>query len=468
MEFESMENSSQTALPTSKTIGGESLPLGLTANTSSQQEIFGSSQTLIAGASTVGTLARFVPQSFNTDSAPYGRFTQKFLSLSIFLPAIAAIISAIAWSGHVVTIPLSLLAPLLLYHAQSRLHSYATLFCYYIGASWPLIPGARTFFGARGSIFEGILICLSASALLAIPAALVFAKSHTVRPFAITAVFLLNAFPPLGIIGWASPFLSAGVLFPGTAWFGVIGTVALLPLFGRFPVQTATTVALVALTANGFYRAPSPPVGWQAINTQFGGAGQGDPDFLSEFYSSEQIQHTIDQSTAQVLLFPEHVVTQWTEATEAFWRQSLGNLAERHATLIIGAGFPRSRRRHVMGGNSYYNVLIARTDGKQTVYYQRIPVPLAMWKPFSTDSVPLNLFGRGTISVQNERAAVLICYEQLLVWPFLSSAFERPTILITAANDYWAKRTPIPKIQSASSSSLARLFGLPVLAAVNE
>jgi len=90
-----------------------------------------------------------------------------------------------------------------------------------------------------------------------------------------------------------------------------------------------------------------------------------------------------------------------------------------------------------------------------------------MWKPFANDGVPINVFGPGTIPVQNERAAVLICYEQLLVWPFLSSAFERPTILITAANDYWAKRTPIPKIQSASSSSLARLFGLPVLSAVN-
>src|SRR5262249_50208557 len=109
MAFESMENSSQTALHTSKIIGDESLPLGLTANTSSQQEAFGSSQTLIAGASTVGTLAPFVPQSFNIDSAPYGRFIQKFLSLSVFLPATALVISAIAWSGHVITIPFSLL-----------------------------------------------------------------------------------------------------------------------------------------------------------------------------------------------------------------------------------------------------------------------------------------------------------------------------------------------------------------------
>jgi hypothetical protein len=35
-------------------------------------------------------------------------------------------------------------------------------------------------------------------------------------------MFLLTALPPLGIIGWASPFLSAGVLFPGTAWLGLM------------------------------------------------------------------------------------------------------------------------------------------------------------------------------------------------------------------------------------------------------
>jgi apolipoprotein N-acyltransferase len=468
MAFESMENSSQTALPTSKIIGDETLTHGLTVNTSSRQEAFGSSQTSIAGASTAGTLARFGPQSFNIDYAPYGRFIQKSLTLSIFLPAIAVIVSAIAWSGHIFTIPLSLLAPLFLYHAQSRLHSYATLFFYYTGASWPLIPGASTFFGTRGNIVEGFLLCFSASALLALPAALLFTKNRTVRPFAITAMFVLTALPPLGIIGWASPLLSAGVLFPGTAWFGVFGTLALFPLFCCFPKRTATTVALVAVTANGFYNPPSPPTGWQAINTQFGGAGQGDPDFLSEFLSSEKIQSTIAESDAQVLVFPEHVVTQWTEATEAFWHESLDNLAARHATLIIGAGLPRPLRSSFTAGHPYYNALIARERKTTSVYYQRIPVPIAMWKPFSADGVPLNLFGPGTILVRNERAAVLICYEQLLVWPFLSSAFEHPTILITVANDYWASRTPIPKIQNASVSSLARLFGLPMLSAVNE
>src|SRR5207245_2095237 len=139
------------------------------------------------------------------------------------------------------------------------------------------------------------------------------------------------------------------------------------------------------------------------------------------------------QSNAQVLVFPEHVVTQWTEATEAFWHESLDNLAARHATLIIGAGLPRKQTSVATTGHAYYNTVIARSQDATTIYRQRIPVPIAMWKPFRPDGVPLNLFGHGTITVQKRRVAILICYEQLLVWPFLSSAAENPTILITAA-----------------------------------
>jgi len=356
----------------------------------------------------------------------------------------------------------------LLYRAKSRLHSYGTLFSYYAGASWPLIPGANTFFGARGTIIQGVLLWLGAAILLAIPAALLFTHDRTMRPFAITGIFLLTALPPLGIIGWASPFLAAGVLFPGTGWLGLLGGVTLIPLLGRVPLRTTALAAILAALANSFYKPPALPEGWQAVNTHLGGAGQADPDFLAEFEAHEQMQETLSQSNALVLIFPEHVVTQWTEATDAFWHKSLQNLAERHATLLIGVGLPRTRGRHFTASRSYYNALIARGQETTTVYYQRIPVPFAMWNPFSADGVPLNLFGPGTISLQDQRAAVLICYEELLVWPFLSSEIEHPTILIAAANDYWAKGTPIPKIQNVSASSLARLFRLPVLSAVNE
>ena len=54
-----------------------------------------------------------------------------------------------------------------------------------------------------------------------------------------------------------------------------------------------------------------------------------------------------------------------------------------------------------------------------------------MWNPFQPQGgVALNLLGPGTVDVGGQRAAILICYEQLLTWPMLRSAAEKPTILI--------------------------------------
>ena len=73
----------------------------------------------------------------------------------------------------------------------------------------------------------------------------------------------------------------------------------------------------------------------------------------------------------------------------------------------------------------------------------------------------------GVINIHGQRAAVLICYEQLLTWPVLLSMAQHPTILIVVANDYWASRTPIPAVQRVALTAWARLFALPKLMAVN-
>ena len=79
----------------------------------------------------------------------------------------------------------------------------------------------------------------------------------------------------------------------------------------------------------------------------------------------------------------------------------------------------------------------------------------------------MNLLAPGTSDIGGQRVAVLICYEQLLVWPMLRSAIERPTLLIAASNEVWTARTRIPAIQHACVRSWARLFGLPLISAVN-
>ena len=468
MEFESMDNCFPTAQHDSATTCNDPSIRGPLAPTKSNREPSGSSPRSIATASTAATTGPFQSPGFDTISARCGRSQRKFLSSRLVLPVVAASTAATAWSGHLAAIPFSLVAPLLVYHTKSRKHAYASMFSYYAAASWPLIPGARAFFGVQGTPLIGLFLCLAAAALLALPWGLLFTCGRGKAAFSVPLCILLTAVPPLGIIGWASPLLSAGVLFPSSKWFGLALIIIFLSVFRFKPAQSVVSLVLCALIFQFQYTRPDLPAGWEAVNTNYGGAGQGDPDFAMEYNTHQSMQTTILQSNAAVLLFPEHLVTHWNESTDAFWGDTLTAVAAQHRTVLIGAGIdPPGISRNPFAQNRFLNVLLARGQENTALYQERIPIPVAMWKAVGDDGVPLNLFARGTIRIFNQKAAVLICYEQVLVWPFLSSSLEHPTILLIASNDYWAKDTRIPAIQQSSAASWARLFHLPMLSATN-
>jgi apolipoprotein N-acyltransferase len=90
-----------------------------------------------------------------------------------------------------------------------------------------------------------------------------------------------------------------------------------------------------------------------------------------------------------------------------------------------------------------------------------------MWKPFTKAGVPLNLAGPGTIMIAGERAAPIICYEQLIAWPVLTSFLQQPTIIVAVSNNIWVGGTAIPKIEQTSIRSWAALFNLPAIFASN-
>jgi apolipoprotein N-acyltransferase len=198
-----------------------------------------------------------------------------------------------------------------------------------------------------------------------------------------------------------------------------------------------------------------------------------------------------------VIIFPETVVPTWTAATDAFWQQTLDRLRSSGKTILVGARVPlpstkTAQTRYdfsadlaALSGTSsqvvsrrdsteairepsfaYENSLILR-GAESGLFRQRIPVPVAMCNPLKTAIARLNLSGAGIINIQGERAAILICYEQLLIWPVLASMAERPTVLIAIANNHWTTGTPIPRFQLAAVRAWARLFRLPYLSAVN-
>ena len=178
--------------------------------------------------------------------------------------------------------------------------------------------------------------------------------------------------------------------------------------------------------------------------------------------AAEQIQQIAVTSEAQVIVFPEAVVNRWTESTDTFWQPTIAKIQARGKTILIGAGLPLPGT-----ASEIRNAVVIPGARLAEPFEQRVPVPLAMWKPWGKARVRLNLFGRSTASIVGQRAAILICYEQLLPWSYLTAFPQRPTVLIGVANASWTKHTVTPIYQSATLHSWGRLFGTPVISATN-
>jgi hypothetical protein len=290
--------------------------------------------------------------------------------------------------------------------------------------------------------------------------------------------------------------IAAGILFPGAAWWGLLLCAVSTGALAVWPRRAAQVLALVAIACHTSFQAPRTPLDWKALNTTFGGIAHGNKDPIAEYAAAQWIQEKALNATAKVLIFPETVVPTWTPATDAFWQQTLDQLRSSGKTILVGARLPATMPlvsiesynfsadlAAVRGQPSavaitqprlalrpapfaYDNALVIR--GADTgAFKQRIPVPIAMWNPLIMAAAHLNLNASGVIALRGERAAVLICYEQLLIWPVLVSMAHNPTMLIAVANDYWATGTPIAAFQLAAVEAWARLFSLPHFSAVN-
>ena len=110
-------------------------------------------------------------------------------------------------------------------------------------------------------------------------------------------------------------------------------------------------------------------------------------------------------------------------------------------------------------------LVVAGADS--ATFYQRVPLPIGMWQPFSRTSVPLRLGAPGILAIDHQRAAVLICYEQMLTFPVFASMLERPTVILGISNTFWVAGTSIPRYQANAVRGWARLFRLPYFLAVN-
>ncbi len=402
----------------------------------------------------------------------------------------AAVVGIAVSGGLPPLMCLAIVFPVLSMVQFRRSHSYKVAFGYHAGASWPVIVVTQNYVGGAGGAVKGVFLWLLASTLLSLPWLWAWSSNRRSAVWRTPLALLATVLPPIGIIGWAHPLMATGYLLPGTKWFGVVAVLLLPGALAAFPRPTAALALTASALANCLFPGtPSPPNGWEAVNTKFGKVAISP---MTEYAAAQWIQARALSSSASVLIFPETAVPHWTEATELFWKPTVDQLAGNGRTILVGATLAIPAPMHLQDASydvisqirtlknerapgppeaapdfPYRNVLLMR-GAESGIIDQRVPVPLAMWRPLAQAGVPIKFTSSGVAHIAGQRAAILICYEQLITWPELTAALQRPTVFIAIANDVWVNQTPIARLQRACVRSWARALRLPLLLAANQ
>ncbi|MBE7567653.1 conjugal transfer protein TraB [Acidithiobacillus sp. HP-11] len=436
-------------------------------------------------------------------SAPVSRFA---------IPALlGALVGVLAWPHAIWLAPLALLLlPVL--NKRSWMAPFCLMFGYHMATTYGLIKGTSVFFPHSG-LFLGIGFWSLSSLAFALPylaypyIALYFRGGGLAGGSlagggfgAVTATIITSAvstiLPPLGIIGWTSPWLGAVAAGPTGILLTILGIFALgywerknqdipvrllmagivvfnLWLLGfAFPALAERVPALDDMMGHPL---PTAPAGWVGINTHLGhlrsnlsyvdASMELAPKVLADLHAGDK-----------VVLLPETLAGPWLPGTRAIWRPVIRWTA-RHPgqTVLLGADVPLTgcepHGRDLRPAKGYLDALVKIQDGHQTVLPDHIPVPFSMWHPWHPrDSFRMAPFSRKpeTTEIDGKKVGYLICYEQLLMWPALDLYPHGIQVLLAPANDWWARGTDIPAIQRASAKAWAAFFGVPVLFAVNQ
>ncbi|MBX5154099.1 conjugal transfer protein TraB [Rhizobium lentis] len=369
-------------------------------------------------------------------------------------------IGVVGWSGHVLLLPVALGFPVLWSIARTR--SVAALISagYFLAASRGLPQGVAAFYSS--DIWPGLLLWLCASLSFVAVHTVLWAGAARARPFRYLLAAVVMAIPPFGITGWAHPVTAAGVLFPGWGWWGLgLMTAGLAGLVTRIWPAVAVAFAGVWLWSAAICTDPKLPEGWRGVDLQLG-ASLGREAGLQRQRDMIATVGNAASDGARYVVLPESALGFWTPTVERLW---IGAFSDGDARVIAGAA--------MVAPGGYDNVLVAiDRKGGRILYRERMPVPGSMWQPWRSwfgenGGAQADFFANPVVAIGASRAAPLICYEQLIVWPILQSMLHDPDFVVAVGNGWWTEGTSIVAIQRAATTAWAKLFAKPFVLSFN-
>lgn len=181
-------------------------------------------------------------------------------------------------------------------------------------------------------------------------------------------------------------------------------------------------------------------------------------DFMGDYRRQKKLLSVINKSSYNHLLLHENALGNFNQNNMMIWKNMNNN-----KTILAGA----TTINKEVGG--YDNVLMAITsNSNRIIYKQRVPVPLTMWKPWNKQGTANAYpFQTPIIDYKESKIGVFICYEQLLVYPYLHTMLYNPHYLIGISNLWWIKDESIKNIQQRNINLWGLLFDVPSITSTN-
>jgi apolipoprotein N-acyltransferase len=372
-----------------------------------------------------------------------------------------------ALSFHPALSPLVLAVPVLWALADSRHVAFAVILAYKLAASRGLLPGAAVFLSENHTPEQAAILYFLMPFGASLPFLLFWNEDKKRKPVCLILAFVTAyVLPPLSLIGILNPLMASGTIFRG---WGFAGLLAMLVIYVLCAVSRKAAysflcvIALFTALPGAKYYEPAVPEGIVAVNTSFGRLGSGSFNFEMDYERANMVfdelrRRDIAQSGAEIVLLPETIAGRLNDTGMELWRGETQRLLP-GKTVVFGAELPAG------DGRKYDNAAIMLNDGKVTVSRQRIPVPYSMYGgPFAKTGANLHLSDNGVFTLPDGRkAAVIICYEAFLTWPYLASMIHSPDLMISTANLWWCRETSLPTTQRNVVSLWANTFGVSVV-----
>ncbi len=282
---------------------------------------------------------------------------------------------------------------------------------------------------------------------------------------------LLVTIPPFGCVGWLTPIALAGGLFPGWSWVALGLALAILASAAalardrtcrsaRMAMLILCTLSAVAVVID---RPASVPKGWVAVSTRLGHYPRPD-DLMGRLARQQALLEIVLQRLSapevRVVILPEEIAGLWEPAFALAWKSVEAIVRERKVTVLVGADDIVSDKR--------FDDRLFAIGEPELELGARVPMPIGLWRPWTTPSASIDLARGHQATLHGARASFVFCFEDFLFWlQALTMLEDRPDVLVSVANNWFARDLAASGIQARHIALQARLWGLPLVRAVN-